>query len=98
MKNRPCPLKYSTSKIMFMKKLLLLITMFIGGYSFAFAQREVTGSVTNVNGAPLTGVSVSVKGGKRGTTTGPDGQFRIAAPANAVLVFTNICYTDKELS
>jgi len=83
---------------MFMKKLLLLIAIIIAGYSFALAQREVTGRVTDVNGTPLAGVSVSVKGGKRGTTTGPDGQFIISAPANAVLVITNIGYADKEVS
>src|SRR5258705_4391066 len=91
-------IKYSNSKITFMKKLLLLIAMIIAGCSFALAQREVTGRVTDANGTPLAGVSVSVKGGKRVTTTGPDGQFRISAPANAILVFTNIGYGDKVAS
>ena len=59
-------------------------------------QKEVTGRVTDANGTPLSGVSVNVKGGKRGTTTGPDGQFRLSVPANSVLIFTNIGYADKE--
>jgi len=81
-----------------MKKLLLLILVIMAGCSFALAQREVTGRVTDANGAPLPNVSVSVKGGKKGTTTGPDGQFRISVPANAVLVLSNIGYADKEVT
>lgn len=81
-----------------MKKIPLLIVMIIACCSFALAQQVVTGKVTDANGTPLAGVSVSVKGGKRGTTTGPDGTFRISAPSGAVLVFTNVGYTDKEVS
>src|SRR6266487_5683902 len=81
-----------------MKKLFLFLMFTLAAFSFAQAQREVTGKVTDANGMPLAGVSVTVKGGKRGTTTGPDGQFRISAPSNAVLVFTIIGYADKEVS
>jgi hypothetical protein len=55
-----------------MRKLLLLITVFllvqIGN---AFAQdRQVTGKVTSSeDGAPLPGVSISIKGTPRGTTS-----------------------------
>src|SRR5438045_8408433 len=81
---------------MFMKKLLLLTVMIVACCSFALAQQVVTGKVTDANGMPLAGVSVSVKGGKRGTTTGPDGQFSISAAPGAVLVFTNIGFAEKE--
>jgi len=66
--------------------------------SFAWSQQIITGKVTDANGAPLSGVSVTVKGGKRGTTTGPDGQFRISAPAGSVLVISNVGYADREVS
>ncbi|RVU02437.1 TonB-dependent receptor [Mucilaginibacter limnophilus] len=39
---------------------------------------------------PLPGVSVVVKGTTRGTVTGPNGDFSIAAPAGATLEFTQI--------
>ena len=81
-----------------MKKLPLLIVMIVTCCSFAWSQQIVTGKVTDANGAPLSGVSVTVKGGKRGTTTGPDGQFRISAPAGAVLIISNVGYLDKEVS
>src|SRR5205814_8365088 len=81
-----------------MKKLILLLMLALTTFFLVQAQEQVTGRVTDVNGTPLGGVSVSIKGGKRGTTTGPDGQFRISAPANAVLVFTNIGFASKEVS
>jgi TonB-dependent starch-binding outer membrane protein SusC len=90
-------LGYSIFKLMFMKKLLLLAVMIVACCCFALAQQVFTGKVTDANGLPLAGVSVSVKGGKKGTTTGPDGQFSISASPRAVLVFTNIGYGDKEV-
>ncbi|MEI6950432.1 SusC/RagA family TonB-linked outer membrane protein [Paraflavisolibacter sp. H34] len=58
----------------------------------ALAQnRTVSGTVTDSKGNPLPNVSVLVKGAKVGTTTGPDGRYTIALPANArVLVFSSI--------
>lgn len=67
-------------------------------FTFIQAQQEVTGRVTDVNGNPLAGVSVSVKGGKRGTSTGPDGLFTLSAPTNATLIFTIIGYANKEVA
>ncbi|HET9826352.1 MAG TPA: TonB-dependent receptor [Chitinophagaceae bacterium] len=81
-----------------MKKFLLLTVMMVACFCYAFAQQSITGKVTDANGLPLAGVSVTIKGGKRGTTTGPDGQFTISAQRGAVLVFTNVGYTDKEVS
>ena len=64
-----------------------------------WAQREVTGRVTDSkNGSPLVGVSVTVKGTKTGTTTDQDGRFRISVPENAVLVFSNVGFADKEIA
>src|SRR5947207_13721822 len=81
-----------------MKKIPLLIVMIIACCSFALAQQAVRGKVTDANGTPLAGVSVSVTGGKRGTTTGPDRTYRISAPSCPVLVVTHMAYTDKEVS
>ncbi|MFI5185308.1 MAG: SusC/RagA family TonB-linked outer membrane protein [Chitinophagales bacterium] len=81
-----------------MKKLFLLLVLALSTFLFAQAQQNVTGRVTDVKGSPLAGVSVNVKGTHKGTTTGPDGQFRIAAAADAILIFTNIGFADKEIS
>lgn len=62
--------------------------------------RTITGKVTaSDDRAPLPGVSVRVKGSSTGTTTGSEGEYRIQIPGNdAVLVFTSIGYSVKEVS
>lgn len=82
-----------------MKKVLIVLTIFLTGYSLAFAQRQVSGKVTDArDNSPLSGVSVNVKGTSTGTTTGADGEFRINAAVNSVLVFSSVGFTAKELT
>jgi len=82
-----------------MKKLILLLAITsIAFFSVKGQQREVTGRVTDANGTPLIGVSVNIKGSNKGTTTGADGNFRISAAPDAVIVFTNIGFADKEMT
>ena len=60
--------------------------------------RQVTGQVREANGGPLPGVSVLVKGTTNGTATDTDGRFTLSVPDNnAVLVFSFIGYTAKEV-
>jgi TonB-linked SusC/RagA family outer membrane protein len=62
-----------------------------------FAQRTITGNVTDENGTPLSGVSVAAKGTKIGTTTNPNGDFSLTVPANSrTLVFTSIGFQARE--
>lgn len=62
------------------------------------AQGPVTGRVTNGQGEPLAGITVMVKGTKRGVTTDGNGYFSISAPENAVLVFSHVGYSSRELA
>ena len=65
----------------------------------AFAQnRSVTGKVTDAaNGQPLSGVSITVKGSKTGTTTDAEGNFRVQLPSGArTLVASFLGYGTKE--
>ena len=64
----------------------------------AFAQDiTVSGRITATDdGSPLPGVSVQAKGTTRGTTTDGQGNYKIAVPANARLVFSFIGYTAQE--
>ncbi|HUQ65540.1 MAG TPA: carboxypeptidase-like regulatory domain-containing protein, partial [Flavitalea sp.] len=79
-----------------MKKLLLLMVVLVAGIS-AWAQRQVSGRVTDArDNSPLPGVSVNVKGTNTGTTTDENGQYRIAAPVNSTLVFSIVGFTTKE--
>jgi hypothetical protein len=49
----------------------------------------VTGKVTDSKNAPLEGVSVTIKGTTRGTTTNAAGSFSLSnVPLNAALIFS----------
>ena len=71
-----------------MKLLLSSLLMFMLASMPTFAQRNVTGTVTDTNGEPLIGVTVSVKNGKHRTVTDVDGKFKLQVDnENAVLLF-----------
>ena len=77
-----------------MKKLFLLIALFVflGGYTFA-QTRVITGTITSaVEGeGPIPGVTVQVKGTTIGASTDVNGKYSITAPASATtLVFSYI--------
>lgn len=60
---------------------------------------DVTGKVTSTeDGSPLPGVSITIKGTTRGTTTNVDGSYRMSVPANAVLQASFIGFTTLEQS
>lgn len=61
-------------------------------------KRTVTGVVTDaVDGTPLVGVNIVVKGQKGGTITDLDGKYSISiSGSNAVLVFSYIGYQKRE--
>lgn len=57
----------------------------------------VKGKVTDERKAPLDGVSVTIKGSRRATTTNAQGLFQFDnLPDNAVLVFSSTGYASKE--
>lgn len=59
----------------------------------------VQGRVLNDQGLPLPGVSIQVKGSSLGTTTGPDGEYRLTLPqhlSQADLTFAYIGYSTQE--
>jgi TonB-linked SusC/RagA family outer membrane protein len=78
-----------------MKKLFLLIVLFvfIGGYTLMAQTVVITGTITSsIEGeGPIPGVSVSVKGTTVGAITGVDGKYSLTAPESATtLVFSYI--------
>lgn len=74
--------------------LLILISL-----SSVHAQEiVVTGKVTGVNGEPLQGASVIIKGSNTGTTTDATGNFSIRVPnANAVLEVSYVGLATQEI-
>src|SRR5687767_15595807 len=76
---------------MHMRKLYLLLCGVVLFTFTAFAQRTVTGIVTDDKGRPLQNVSVIVKGTTTGTVTKADGTYSLTVPAGAkTLVFSAV--------
>ena len=61
------------------------------------ADVPVKGRVTDEAGAALTGVTVSIKGTNRGTTTNAAGDYTINVPDNGTLVFSFVGYVNQEI-
>jgi TonB-linked SusC/RagA family outer membrane protein len=84
-----------------MKQLRLLLMCWMGlVFTVLNAQTttEIRGKVTDNAGAGLQGVSIIVKGSTTGTSSAADGTFKINAPSNATLVFSNVGFTDQEVA
>lgn len=85
-----------------MKKNLLTILLLFSCISFVFAQsRVISGKVTDQkDGAPLPGVSVTVKGvSGTGTQTDISGSYKLIVPATAkTLVFGFVGYKPAEVA
>jgi iron complex outermembrane receptor protein len=73
--------------------LLLFISQFI------IAQNKtISGTVTDKNGTPVAGVSVTAKGTTLGVTTNASGNFSLSVPSNVnVLVLSSIGYATQEV-
>jgi TonB-dependent starch-binding outer membrane protein SusC len=75
----------------------LMLMMLLCGQ--VWAQKVVTGKVTDESGNPLQGVSVQVKGGRAITTTDGQGNFSIdAGTTGKILVFTSVNTQPTEVS
>ena len=62
------------------------------------AQQTVTGTITDVDGEPLIGATILVKGTTTGTTTDFDGNFSIEANDGDVLQISYTGYASQELT
>ena len=79
------------------RKVLSVLALFLLSIGLANAQpRTITGRVTDENGKPLAGVSVTIKGQKAGTTTDENGNYQLSADGNPRLVFSFVGYTTIE--
>ncbi|CAN5269193.1 hypothetical protein BH09BAC4_BH09BAC4_41930 [soil metagenome] len=62
----------------------------------SFAQTPISGKVVSEQNEGIPGVTISVKGTVRGTTTDASGVFRLNAAANETLVFSYVGYMTQE--
>lgn len=76
----------------------MLISIFTTGWAIAQSTIPVTGKVTDEKGAPLGGVSVSIKGTNTGTTTDESGNFSLNAEPKKVLVISAVGFVTQEFS
>src|SRR4051812_13552344 len=81
-------------------KLLLCLIMLVTLPNLVFAQRTVTGQVTdNKDNSPLVDATVSVVGKSVSTKTKPDGSFSISVPAGSTqLRISYIGYGDQTVT
>jgi len=69
------------------------------GLGSIWAQRTITGTVTDVNGEPLIGASILIKGTSTGTVSDIDGSFSLEVPdETAVLVISYTGYATQEVT
>ena len=82
-------------------KLRHLITgLFIALSGTLYAQQaQVTGKVSDTDGEPLIGVSISVKNTKNATQTDINGNYSLSTgTSNAILIFKYLGYATQEIS
>lgn len=82
-----------------MKKLLLVFALFLGFQVSQAQQSKVQGTVSDAQGKPIAGVSITLKGQKSGVVSENNGTYSISlSNSNGTLVFSSIGYSDKEVS
>lgn len=78
-----------------MKKILLLLLCNI---SFLYAQKDISGKVTDGKGNSLPGVNILEKGTQNGTITDSDGLYKLKVADAATIVFSYVGYNSVERS
>ena len=82
-----------------MRKFVLLIMIVLSAGALALAQnKRISGTVKGVDGKPIAGATVLVKGTSIGTTTNAEGRFSVQAPADGMLVVSFIGYAPKSVN
>jgi TonB-linked SusC/RagA family outer membrane protein len=82
-----------------MKKHLLALALVLLACVATWAQRVVTGKVTDKQGEALIGASILAKGTNSGTVTDLDGSFSLNVPGNAsALVISYTGYNTQEIT
>ena len=64
----------------------------------SFAADPIRGRIVAADGSPLPGVSITVKGSSRGTTTNANGEFTIEANKGETLVLSYVGYQNQEIA
>ena len=82
-------------RIAYLKSGLLCLCLFFAAFGQA-QNKKITGKVTAVNGTPLQGVSITVKGKNIGVSTSHDGNFTMDVAEGDILVISSVGFSDTE--
>lgn len=88
-------LKRLSETLLFKKFLLLILTVPVCALAFGQEKTPVHGSVTDISGNPLVGVTVVLKNTNQGTTTDLKGHYKLAANPRDSLTFSYLGYETK---
>ena len=81
-----------------MRKLILVPAFFLFVTGHLFAQKTISGKVTDDKGNPVENASVIVKGTSTGTVTRPDGNYSLTVPANAkTLIISSVNFKETQV-
>ena len=97
------PFKTGTIKASLMRLSIVILALFTISFNNAiyateFQQVAVGGTITDLQGAPLVGVTVVVKGSTAGTLSDANGKYSLSnVSQNATLIFSFIGMTTQEI-
>ncbi len=63
-----------------------------------FQDITITGTITDKDGLPVPGATVSIKDSNKGTLTNMEGDYELTAPANAVLIVSYLGFKSREVA
>src|SRR4029453_7795740 len=80
------------------RKQALLLFLYLFFTVIIFAQQKITGVVTGVNDAPLSGATITVKGSKIIAATNAAGVFFVNAKPEDALIISFVGYNPREIA
>jgi TonB-linked SusC/RagA family outer membrane protein len=80
-----------------LRRTVWMLCLLISSLTAMAQNKTITGRVTD-GGNPISGATVWVKGTSNGTTTNSNGEYSITVAKGAVLVISNVGFTEKEIT
>src|SRR6476646_9199332 len=80
------------------RKQALLLFLYLFFTVIIFAQQRITGVVTGVNDAPLSGATITVKDSKIIAATNADGVFAVNAKHEDILIISFVGYHSQKVT
>ena len=80
-----------------LKKRIILVMVTLFTITIYAQSYQVTGKVTDADNQPLPGVSITIEGTSRGTSTDFNGTYTIMVQSSENLIFSYVGYNEKKL-